>query len=248
MLAIFASNCLKRKGSSFSLSDHRPEASLPAVVRCEICKYPKLVNIWWDKSLQTAIKAYTQQRPGNNTTVFQLPPRFSGIFLPHPTPLHPPEVTPGVWNIWLAARNWAAYAWPLPKREFSRSIFDGLELHRLTASWLPCGSPELIKTTLRCVDQSDGILSCGIHSSCCLLTLFTHNLVINAMPTQFCELKINLPGSPWQTLAIHPSIQRLPCDSQDSEWEVGMWMLDANADADARAECLCARITTTALT
>jgi len=36
---------LKRKGSSFSLSDHRPEASLPAVVRCEICKYPKLVNI-----------------------------------------------------------------------------------------------------------------------------------------------------------------------------------------------------------
>lgn len=48
------------------------------------------------KVCQTAIKAYTQQRPNNNTTVFHPPPRFSGFSGPYPSLQSLPWVTPGV--------------------------------------------------------------------------------------------------------------------------------------------------------
>lgn len=140
------------------------------------------------KVCQTAIKAYTHT-PNNNdgTTIEQFPllrvyPSLPPIF-PNFLPGRPLEceIFDKLLEIELLTLGRCR------SKSFPLSIFDGEKLHRLTASWLPWGCLELIKITLRRERQlcSSGFrLPTGMHSSCCLLILFTHNSVINGMPAQ----------------------------------------------------------------
>jgi len=85
------------KDVSFSHSVHRPEASLHAVVRCEICKYPKLVNIWWYKSLPNCNKSIHTTAPEQQYNSFPSTTPIFRLFRTLPLSAIPPMGDP--WSV-----------------------------------------------------------------------------------------------------------------------------------------------------